>query len=152
MRYWKQAPSTLATSADDFDLAVLEPAAGWEELTEAEHAAAGSVLSDRQNVPIPDSPSFFRLKARGDGTLAVTKIVATLDYGTENDITSFIAEHADEPAIAGGQADWQASGLITLTLDDPDEKRQQVMQGFLYLCMMSGRFTVTPNVQALIFT
>lgn len=98
-----------------------------------------------------EGESYFRLRARGDGTMAVTKIVATLDHGDETDITSFITHHASEPAIAGGTADWRADGIITLTLDDDGEVRQPVMLGFLYLALLSGRFEVPVEVQALIF-
>lgn len=96
--------------------------------------------------------SSFKLRARGDGTLAITQIVATLDHGDASDITSFITEHADEPAIAGGMADWYSDGIVTLTLEDDDDSRQATMQGFLYLALLSGRFEVPPEVQALIFT
>lgn len=98
-----------------------------------------------------ESESYFTLRARGDGTLAVTKIVATLDHGDASDITSFITAHASEPAIAGGTAEWRADGIVTLTLDDVDELRQPVMLGFLFMSLMSGRFEVPVKVQALIF-
>jgi len=96
--------------------------------------------------------SSFKLRARGDGTLAITQIVASLDHGDESDITSFITDHANEPAITGGVADWFSDGIVVLTLDDANDQRQPVMQGFLYLSLLSGRFSVPPEVQALIFT
>lgn len=96
--------------------------------------------------------SSFKLRARGDGTLSITQIVATLDHGSADDITTFITEHADEPAIAGGIADWYSDGIVVLTLEDPDDSKQPVMQGFLFMALMSGRFDVPPEVQALIFT
>ena len=96
--------------------------------------------------------SRFSLKARGDGTLAITEIVATLDHGDESDITSFIVAHASEPAIAGGTAEWRSDGIVTLTLSDATDTNQATMQGFLFLALMSGRFQVPADVQALIFT
>ena len=99
-----------------------------------------------------DAESSFKLKARGDGTLSITHITATLDHGDESDITSFIVDHADEPAIAGGTAEWRSDGAITLVLADLDDTNQATMRGFLYLSLLSGRFSVPANVQALIFT
>lgn len=154
MRYWKQPPATFATSNDDFDLALLEPDAGWIELAdEAEFTAEGEAVTaaSTDKPRAPTGNSYFVLRARGDGTLAVQKIVAALDYGREEDITNFIKDHADEPAIAGGIADWQANGIITLTLEDDDDSKQATMQGFLFLAIMSGRFEVPADVQALIF-
>jgi hypothetical protein len=95
--------------------------------------------------------SSFRLRARGDGTLAVVEIVATLDHGDESDITSFIVAHAAEPAIAGGECEWRSDGVIVLKLVDPADTNQATMLGFLYLALLSGRFDVPADVQALIF-
>jgi hypothetical protein len=96
--------------------------------------------------------SSFRLKARGDGTLSIVEITATIDHGDESDITSFIADHASDPSVAGGLCDWHSDGIITLVLSDDADTNQVTMRGFLYLALLSGRFQVPANIQALIFT
>lgn len=95
--------------------------------------------------------SYFLLRARGDGTLAVVKIVATLDHGDVSDLTTFIVEHAAEPYVAGATCEWRADGVVTLELDDLAEEHQDAMLGFLYLALLSGRFRMPEDVQALIF-
>lgn len=102
-------------------------------------------------MPVEDVESSFKLRARGDGTLAVTRITATLDHGDSTDITKFITAHASDPAIAGGEAEWRSDGIITLVLVDDDDTNQATMRGFLYLSLLSGRFQVPASVQALIF-
>lgn len=99
--------------------------------------------------------SYFRVVARGNGTLQITAIAATIDHGDESDITSFVETQMNNPAVApilqGGEMRWESSGIIALLLTDPTDQKQSLMQTFLFMAMVSGRFRPTEGSQKLMW-
>jgi len=112
--------------------------------------------------------SFFRTVARNNGSLSITAIGATIDHGDAEDITSFVLSYLDDEMevnptlapgvtmqmlLAGGEMEWTSEGIITLLLtDDADNPlKQAVLQQFLTLSMISGRFRVDEGTQVHIY-
>lgn len=106
--------------------------------------------------------SYYDTEARGNGTMFLTEIGATIDHGDESDITTFVSQYmADETEIApgvsiqsllaGGRLHQTSRGIITLQLTDPtdDALKQVLMQTFMQLAMISGRFRVQESLQIL---
>lgn len=99
--------------------------------------------------------SYFRVVARGNGTLQIVAIAATIDHGDEHDITGFVESQMNNPAVApilrGGEMRWESSGIIALLLTDEEDQKQPLMRDFLFLAMISGRFRPTEGTQKLVW-
>jgi hypothetical protein len=98
--------------------------------------------------------------------MIVVEVGATIDYSDEAAITDFITTYLrDETEVdpinapgvtmqqllQGGEMHWTAAGIITLRLLDETDQKQPVMQQFLLLAMISGRFRVEEETQRHIF-
>jgi hypothetical protein len=112
--------------------------------------------------------SFFRTEARDNGSLTLTAIGATIDHGDAEDITGFVMAYLDDETevdpinapgvtmqmlLVGGEMEWTSEGIITLLLtDDADNPlKQAVLQQFLTLSMISGRFRPDEDTQKHIY-
>jgi len=108
--------------------------------------------------------SFFRTVARDNGTVTLTAIGATTDHGDASDITDFVLTYLDDltelvpgvtmqSLVAGGEMEWSSDGIITLLLMDETDNplKQAVLQEFLKLSTISGRFRPTEGMQAKFF-
>jgi len=112
--------------------------------------------------------SFFRTEARDNGSLSLTAIGATIDHGDASDITNFVIAYLDDitevdpinaPGVTmqmllvGGEMEWTSEGIITLLLTDEVDSplKQAVLQQFLTLSMISGRFRPDEGTQVHIY-
>jgi len=112
--------------------------------------------------------SFLKIVARANGSLCLAEIGATTDHGDANDITTFVITYLDDETevnpvaapgvtmqnlLEGGEMEWTSEGIITLLLQDADDNplKQAVMQQFLTLSMISGRFRVDEGTQKRIY-
>ena len=112
--------------------------------------------------------SFFRTEARDNGSLTLTAIGATIDHGDSSDITDFVIAYLDDETevnpiaapgvtmqmlLEGGEMEWTSEGIITLLLTDAGDNplKQAVLQQFLTLSMISGRFRVEEATQKHIY-
>ena len=112
--------------------------------------------------------SFFRTEARDNGTLTLTAIGATIDHGDASDITDFVITYLDDTTevdpinapgvtmqmlLVGGEMEWTSEGIITLLLADTTDSplKQAVLQQFLTLSMISGRFRPDEGTQVHIY-
>jgi len=112
--------------------------------------------------------SFFRTEARDNGSLTLTAIGATIDHGDASDITDFVMTYLDDTSevdpinapgitmqmlLAGGEMEWTSEGIITLLLTDIADNplKQAVLQQFLTLSMISGRFRPDEQTQVHIY-
>lgn len=112
--------------------------------------------------------SFFRSEARDNGSLTLTAIGATIDHGDASDITDFVIAYLDDTTeidpinapgvtmqslLAGGEMEWSSEGIITLLLADETDNalKQAVLQQFLTLSMISGRFRPDEDTQKHIY-
>jgi len=106
--------------------------------------------------------SYYETVARTNGTLSIVEIGATIDHGDEDDITGFVTEYMNDlteiaPGItvqsllAGGRMRQTSRGIITLQLTDEPDVKQGLMQTFMILAMVSGRFRVDPLLQVMMF-
>lgn len=95
--------------------------------------------------------STFLTRPRPNGSLRIYLIGVSIDHGDSSAITDFVNTQLANPAVAPmleqGLMRWDTDGVVSLVMVDEDDTKQPLMQGFLFMSMISGRFRPEEQVQ-----